>query len=156
MSQIAQRLQALGLPLTPANPTAFDYQPAIRHGKLICVAGQIPKLDKTTLVCTGRLGESVNADQARLAVRTCVLNALAWVDALTHGDQARVAQILRVNYFFQVPASHSLSLSELADAGSGLLVEVFGEPGRHPRSVIGVVELPRNAPVLIDMDVLLE
>ena len=60
MSQIAQRLQALGLPLTPANPTAFDYQPAIRHGKLICVAGQIPKLDKTTLVCTGRLGESVN------------------------------------------------------------------------------------------------
>ena len=55
----------------------------------------------------------------------------------------------------ELRVERGLSLSELADTGSGLLVEVFGEPGRHPRSVIGVVELPRNAPVLIDMDVLL-
>lgn len=156
MSFIAERLQALGLALPQANPTAFDYQPAIRHGKLICVAGQIPKLDKATLIRTGRIGETVDIDDARLAVRTCMLNALAWIDELARSDQARVAQILRVNYFFQVGATNPLSLSELADTGSGLLVEVFGEPGRHPRSVIGVVELPRNAPVLIDMDVLLD
>lgn len=155
MPTIRNRLSKLGMTIPDANPTVFAYQPAIRHGNLILIAGQIPKINKDTLAFTGQVGSTVLEQEARLAVQTCVLNALAWIDELTRADGAEVAQILRVNYFFQVPATPLLSLSKLADAGSLLLTNVFGDKGRHPRSVIGVTELPRNSPVLIDMDVAL-
>ena len=152
MSAIERRLAELGLALPRANPTVYAYQPAIRHGNLIYLAGQIPKVNADTLVCTGRLGDAVGLDEAIVAMRACVLNALAWIDELTRTDQAQVVQILRMNYFFQVADGHGLSLSRIADAGSELLVAIFGDRGRHPRSVIGVAELPRNSPVLINMD----
>lgn len=155
MSVIRRRLSQLGLALPGAHPTVFAYQPAIRHGNLILVAGQIPKISQDTLVATGKVGEAVLEQDAHRAVQTCMLNALAWIDALTCTDQAQVAQILRVNYFFQVGSTPHGGLSALADTGSSLLREVFGERGKHPRSVIGVAELPRNAPVLIDMDLAL-
>lgn len=155
MSAIRSRLAQLGLELPGANPTVFAYQPAIRHGDLIWIAGQIPKISKDTLITTGKVGETVPEQDAHKAVQTCILNALAWIDELTRQDRAQVAQILRVNYFFQVSSVPVLSLSHLADTGSSLLVNVFGDQGRHPRSVMGVTELPRNSPVLIDMDVAL-
>jgi len=156
MAELRRRLSQLGLALPPANATVFMYQPGVRHGDLICIAGQIPKLSQDTLTATGKVGDATLQEaELQLAVRTCVLNALAWIDELTRSDGAQVAQILRVNYFFQVTGNHQQSLSRLADAGSSLLVDVFGEKGRHARSVMGVVELPRNAPVLIDMDVAL-
>ena len=149
------RLQALGLALPQLTPTHFSYLPALRHGSTVYVAGQIPKLSVDQLLVQGAVGEQVAEAQARESVQLCVLHALSWVAHHAHGSLDAVEQILRVNYFFQVGERASTRLSAIADAGSELLVAIFGSQGRHPRSVMGVRELPRNAPVLISMDVAL-
>ena len=149
----SERLKAMGLVLPSPTPTHFSYLPALRYGNTVHVAGQIPKISVDTLLVQGSVGQSVSEEAAREAVRLCVLHALSWVAHLAHGNLDAVQQILRVNYYFQVGVDPSQRLSAIADAGSDLLVEIFGKHGAHPRSVIGVRELPRNAPVLLDMDV---
>lgn len=155
MSSISERVKALGLELPPPTPTHFSYLPALRHGNTVYVAGQIPKISADTLLAYGVVDEDVLEPAAREAVRLCVLHALAWVAHHAQDDIQAVDQVLRVNFFFQVGASASQRLSAIADAGSELLVDVLGQRGAHPRSVIGVKELPRNAPVLLNMDVAL-
>ncbi|MBD9429490.1 RidA family protein [Achromobacter sp. ACM03] len=149
------RLQALGLALPQPTPTHYAYLPALRHGSTVYVAGQIPKLSADQLLVQGAVGEQVGEAAAREAVRLCVLHALSWVAHHAQGSLDAVEQVLRVNYFFQVGERASTRLSAIADTGSELLVAIFGRQGEHPRSVIGVRELPRNAPVLVSMDVAL-
>ena len=153
MTTASERLKAMGLVLPPPTPTHFSYLPAMRFGNTVHVAGQIPKTSVDTLLVQGRMGEDVSEEMAREAARLCILHALSWVAQLADGDLDDVQQILRVNYYFQVGKDASQRLSAIADAGSDLLVGVLGHRGKHPRSVIGVWELPRNAPVLVDMDV---
>lgn len=155
MGEMESRLKALGLALPAPTPTHYAYLPALRHGNTVHVAGQIPKVAPDRLLIQGAVGEQVSEEQAREAVRLCVLHALSWVAHSAQGGLDAVAQILRVNYYFQVGERKSARLSAIADTGSELLSELFGAKGRHPRSVIGVRELPRDAPVLIDMDVAL-
>ncbi len=155
MSGADARLQALGLTLPQPTPTHYSYLPALRHGATVYVAGQIPKLSADTLLVQGLVGEQVDEAQAREAVRLCVLHALSWVAHHAQGSLDAVEQVLRVNYFFQVGERASTRLSSIADTGSELLTAVFGRQGEHPRSVIGVRELPRDAPVLVSMDVAL-
>ncbi|MEO8247820.1 MAG: RidA family protein [Burkholderiales bacterium] len=153
MAETEARLRALGLVLPPPTPTHFSYLPALKHGNVVYVAGQIPKISADRLVATGLLGKDVDDAAARDAVRLCVLHALSWVAHLVDGHLDEVEQILRVNYFFQVGDGGGHRMSEFADVGSSLLVALFDARGSHPRSVVGVRELPRNAPVLINMDV---
>jgi len=150
MADAHERLRKLGLTLPAPTPTVFAYTPALRHRDTVHVAGQIPKTRIDALLVEGIVGESVSAAMGREAVKLCVLHALAWVAHLGGGLHA-VAQILRVRYFFQVGDKPS-DLSTLADAGSELLIALFDDHGRHPRSVIGVSALPRNAPVLVELD----
>jgi len=150
MTDVHQRLRRLGLTLPAPTPTVFAYAPAILYGHTVHVAGQIPKTRIDTLLVEGIVGENVSAAMGRDAVKLCVLHALAWVAHLSGGLHA-VAQILRVRYFFQVGDTPN-DLSPLADAGSELLIALFDDRGRHPRSVIGVSALPRNAPVLVELD----
>lgn len=156
MTAASERLKAMGLVLPSPTPTHFSYLPALRYGNTVHVAGQIPKTSVDTLLVQGSVGESVSEEAVREAVRLCILHALSWVALLADGDLDAVQQILRVNYYFQVGVNASQRLSVIADAGSDMLVDIFGARGAHPRSVIGVRELPRNAPVLLDMDVAVE
>lgn len=155
MTDADSRLKALGLVLPPPTPTHFSYLPALRHGSTVYVAGQIPKLTADSVLVQGAVGVEVGEAEARVAVRLCVLHALSWVSHLAGGSLTSVEQVLRVNYFFQVGERGSARLSAIADTGSELLAVLFGAGGPHPRSVIGVRELPRNSPVLISMDIAL-
>lgn len=154
--KVVLALERLGLALPEPTGTHFDYLPALLHEKKVFVAGQIPKITLDRLSVCGALGRAVAHDAAREATRLCVLHALAWIRSLAGSLDDSVARVLRVNYFFQVPEEGYGRMSDVADAGSQLLVAALGERGRHPRSVIGVRELPRDAPVLIDMDVALK
>lgn len=152
---VEQRLRALGHVLPEPTATHYAYLPALCHRGTVHVAGQIPKLSADRLMAYGRLGEAGVPDALGAeATRLCILHALSWVRHYG-GTLGAVEQILRVNYFFQVPTSGYPGMSAMADAGSMLLMEAFGKAGRHPRSVIGVATLPRDAPVLVDMDVAL-
>lgn len=152
---ISGRLARLGLTLPAPTPTAFSYRPALRYGNVVHVAGQIPKVSVDRLSVTGILGQDVEEQDAAEATRLCILHALTWVAHCAGGSLDAVDQVLRVNYFFQVPEAGFGRMSQVADAGSNLLADLFGAKGRHARSVIGVRELPRFSPVLVDMEVAL-
>lgn len=143
-----ERLTLLGLTLPEPAVPSFSYEPVVVQGDLAFVSGQLPKEDGEVRV-TGRVGEEVGVEAARHAARVCVLQGLA-VLAATLGGLDRVRRIVRVTgYVASAPDFHAQA--GVLDAASDLLVDVFGDAGRHARSAVGVAELPRDAPVEIEL-----
>ena len=141
------RLAELGIELpAPVAPLA-SYLPAVRTGDLVYTSGQLPIVDGT-LVVTGKVGAEVSAQDAAGYARTCALNALAAIDALVGIDAVR--RVVKV-VGFVASASGFADQPLVVNGASDLLGEVFGEAGRHARSAVGVAELPRNAPVEVEM-----
>lgn len=144
---IATRLAGLGITLPTAAVPAFQYVPVALHDKLAYVSGQLPR-DGERLV-TGKVGTEVNLDDARAAARLCILQGLAVLNQAL-GSLDRVERILKVTGFVASAPGFNQQ-PRVIDAASELLVEVFGEAGRHARSAVGVAELPRNASVEIEL-----
>lgn len=142
------RLAALGITLPPATAPAFDYVPAVVHGGLVWVSGQLPRAADGTLPVLGRLGEEVDAVAGRRAAELCALQALAALRA-TAGSLDAVARAVKVTGFV-ASAPGFVEQPKVIDAASKLLGEVFGEAGRHARSAVGVAVLPRGVPVEIE------
>ena len=142
-----ERLIQLEIELpVPAYP-GFDYVPLTIHNKTLYLSGQIAKVDGAVKV-QGRVGHNVTVEQARTEMHICTLQALSWLrDEL--GSLNRISRVLRTNYY--VCCSEGFAqMSEIADVSSGLFVDLFGDAGKHARSVLGVVELPRNVPCMFD------
>lgn len=128
--------------------TVFNYDPITVHGRTAYLAGQIPK-QNGKLAYSGVVGETVSLDEAKQAACICAEQALAWLNE-SAGGLSNVERILSLKCFVSHADGFS-QISEIADAASDLLRDVFGESGRHSRSVIGVKSLPRNSPVLIEL-----
>ena len=143
-----ENLQRLGLELPEVPEPVGTYVPAMRAGRLVFTAGQIP-LKGDMLVAVGSVPTEASVEQAEAAARQCTLNALAAVRSVA-GSLDVVARVVRMNVYVQ-SAEGFAEQSEVANAASGLLGEVFGEAGRHSRCAIGVAELPRNATVELDL-----
>ncbi len=141
------RLAALGLKLPePPKPVAA-YIPFRRTGNLLFVSGQIPMRDGR-LIAQGRVPGEVSIEQAKECARQCVLNALAVVKSAT-GSLASVSQVVRVGVFVCCePGFHAQP--QVANGASELLVEVFGDTGRHARAAVGSIDLPLGAPVEVE------
>jgi enamine deaminase RidA (YjgF/YER057c/UK114 family) len=145
---VESKLKQLGLTLPDAVPPAFQYVAVVVHNGTAWVAGQIPRAGQTVLF-TGKCGAEIGLEQARQAARACVLAALAQLkDAL--GSLDRVERVLKVTGFV-ASAQGFTQQPQVLDAASELLVQVFGEAGRHARSAIGVAELPRGVPVEVEL-----
>ncbi|MEM9684191.1 MAG: RidA family protein [Pseudomonadota bacterium] len=142
------RLTEAGGTLPSAEATVYDYVIVKVHDRIAYLAGQIPKRDGG-LTAVGRAGAEVSLDDAKAAARVCVEQALAWIDSEAGGIE-NVAEILRMDCYVAA-AEDFTQISDIADAASGLLIAVYGESGRHPRSVIGVSQLPRRVPVLLEL-----
>jgi enamine deaminase RidA (YjgF/YER057c/UK114 family) len=142
------RLAALGLALPPVAAPVAAYVPAVRSGPYVYTAGQLPLADGK-LPRTGKVGAQVSVDEAAGLARTCALNALAAVASVTGGLSA-VTRIVKVTGF--VASDPSFTGQPLVVNGaSELLLEVFGEAGRHARSAVGVAVLPLDAPVEVEL-----
>lgn len=141
-------LKRMGRQLEPSLIAGGNYVPAVRHGDTLYVAGQIPK-DARGLLVAGRVGETVTLDHAREAAALCVLRALAAVREVM-GSLDAVKAVLRLNVLLQTTPDFALH-SEVADGASNLLVEVLGDAGQHPRTSCGVLTLPKNVPVELDL-----
>jgi enamine deaminase RidA (YjgF/YER057c/UK114 family) len=136
----AERLAALGLTLPPVTaPVA-----AVRTGAYVYVSGQVPVADGK-LAATGKVGAEVSAEDAAGMARTCALNAIA-AAAEAAGGLDRIRRIVKV-VGFVASAPGFGGQPQVINGASELLIEVFGEDGKHARSAIGVAELPLNAPV---------
>jgi enamine deaminase RidA (YjgF/YER057c/UK114 family) len=150
MGKVEDRLKSLGMVLPEAPAPLAAYIPAKKMGQVIFTAGQLPLL-KGELICKGLLGQDVDVEQAYQAARICTLNALAAIKGVVK-DLDQVAQVVRVvgyvastSTFTQQPA--------IVNGASELLLEIFGEVGKHARSAIGVASLPLNASVEIELTV---
>lgn len=143
-----ERIGQLGidLPTTPAPLAA--YAPAIRMDNLVFTAGQLPTLDGQ-VTTTGRVGADVDVPTAAEAA-ACALNAIAAISELA-GSPDNIAQIVKV-VGFVASDSTFFEQSTVIDGASTVLLDVFGEQiGRHSRSAVGVIALPRNATVEVEI-----
>jgi enamine deaminase RidA (YjgF/YER057c/UK114 family) len=140
-------LARLGLVLpTPAKPVAA-YIPARRSGSLLFISGQIPVRDGAMLA-TGRVPDVVSLEKARECARQCALNGLAAAKAEL-GSLSRIARVVRVGCFVACEDGFG-DQPKVANGASELLVEVFGEAGRHARAAVGTNALPLNVPVEVE------
>jgi enamine deaminase RidA (YjgF/YER057c/UK114 family) len=142
------RLAALGLTLPKVTPPVAAYVPAVRTGDYVYTAGQLPVIDGQ-LLATGKVGAEVGAEEASALARTCALNALAAVASVTGGLGA-VRRIVKVTGFV-ASAPGFTGQAQVVNGASELLIEVFGETGRHARSAVGMAVLPLDAPVEVEL-----
>jgi enamine deaminase RidA (YjgF/YER057c/UK114 family) len=143
---ITQRLAELGIVLPqPAAPVA-SYVPVAVTGGLAHVSGQLPFIDGALV--TGRLGEDVDLDLGARAARACGLMILAQLNAAL-GSLERVERVVKLGAFVNSAASFT-DQPKVANGASELMVAVFGEPGKHARSAVGVPVLPLGAAVEVD------
>lgn len=140
------RIASLGITLPePAAPVAA-YVPAVEHGGLLYLSGQLPFEDGELM--TGRLGEDRDIDYGQRAARACGLMLLAQIGRALRGFD-RVERIVRLGVFVNSDAAFT-DQAKVANGASELMQQVFGESGRHARSAVGVPVLPLGVAVEID------
>lgn len=148
MATPEERIVELGLTLPEVVPPVAAYRPSVRSGDHVYVSGQLPFVEGE-LLATGKVGAEVDADRARELAAVCALNAIAAVKAEV-GDLSKVVRIVKVGGFVASTPDFT-GQPGVINGASELLGEVFGEAGVHARAAVGVVALPLDAPVEVDM-----
>ena len=148
MSPADERLAALGLVLPQVAAPVAAYQPAVRTGRYVYTAGQLPMADGA-LLATGKVGDEISADEAAGLARTCALNALA-AAASVAGGLPGILRIVKVTGFVASSPGFTAQ-AQVINGASELLLDVLGEAGRHARSAVGVAVLPLDAPVEVEL-----
>ena len=142
------RLQELGIELPPPPQPLASYVPVSVSGRFAYVSGQVP-ISEGKLLWTGKLGDDVDVAAGAEAARRCVLLALSALRAEL-GSLDRVKRIVKLGVFV-ASATGFTEQPKVANGASDVLVEVFGDSGRHARTAIGVPELPLGAPVEVEV-----
>jgi enamine deaminase RidA (YjgF/YER057c/UK114 family) len=148
VTSATQRLAELGLTLPQVVTPLAAYVPAVRVGGFVYVSGQVPVADGK-LLAAGKVGGAVTAAEATALARTCALNALA-AAAAAAGGLDEIRRIVKVTGFVASAPGFN-GQPQVINGASELLIEVFGEDGRHARSAVGVAELPLDAPVEVEL-----
>jgi len=150
LSLIEARLKDLNIELPEAPKPLAAYIPAKQAGQLIFTAGQLPMVNGE-LFLKGLLGQDVEIEDANKAARICTLNGLAAIKGLI-GDLDKIKQIVRVvGYVASVP--NFTQQPAVINGASELLLEIFGDRGKHARSAVGMAVLPLNASVEVELTV---
>ena len=143
-STVEQRLKQHGHEV-PAAPEAIGfYVPVLRTGNLVITSGQLPVIGKE-LMFKGKVGSDLHEEDGANAARLCALNALAQIKACL-GSLDRVTRIVRVEGYVQ-SAEGFTKQPAVINGASELLVQAFGDAGKHTRIAVGANELPMNAAV---------
>lgn len=148
---IEEKLASLGLELPPAPPPAANYVPFAQEGNLLFIAGQVPRAADGSLPYIGKIGRELTEEQGYEAARLCALNCLAQVKAALHTLE-RVKRIVRIGGFVNCTEGFG-NQPEVINGASDLVVELFGERGRHARAAVGSISLPRNVATEVEMTV---
>ncbi|MFW5661909.1 MAG: RidA family protein [Oceanicaulis sp.] len=147
MSDAETRLRELGITLPePAAPVA-NYVPFRQAGPQVHVSGQI-SLGPDGLVA-GRLGAGLDLEAGQAAARLCAINLIAQFKAACGGDLSRVKKVIKLGGFVNADPGFT-DIPKVINGASDLMVEVFGDSGRHARSAVGVAVLPLGAAVEVD------
>eukprot|EP01100_Stratorugosa_tubuloviscum_P003047 TRINITY_DN171_c1_g3_i1.p1 TRINITY_DN171_c1_g3~~TRINITY_DN171_c1_g3_i1.p1 ORF type:complete len:161 (+),score=87.50 TRINITY_DN171_c1_g3_i1:128-610(+) len=150
-SRILTRLSELGLKLPEATIPAFNYIPVVRTGNLLWVSGQVPKIagSNNNFLYPGYVGSTVTETEAQQAAKLCILNGLSQIEKEI-GSLDLITRIVKLGVFVASAPGFN-GQPRVANGASDLLVEIFGESGKHARSAVGVSELPLGCSVEIEM-----
>lgn len=144
---VEDRLQTLGFSLPDVPQPLATYVPAVRTGNLVYTSGQLPTVSGD-LTARGQVGLDLQEDEAYEAARTATLNALAAIRSVVSLDD--IVRVVHVTGYVS-SADGFTDQPAVINGASDLLVQLFGEAGKHSRAAIGVSQLPRGAPVEIDL-----
>ncbi|MCS6286885.1 MAG: RidA family protein [Nitrospira sp.] len=142
------KLKALNIELPMAPKPVANYVPVVRVGDLLFLSGVLPSRDGQ-LILTGKLGQGITIEQGMEAAKVAALNALAIVRGEV-GTLDKVKRIVKmVGHIASAPGF--TDQPQVLNGASDLLVQIFGETGKHARVAVGAAELPRQAPVEIEL-----
>jgi enamine deaminase RidA (YjgF/YER057c/UK114 family) len=144
---IATRLTELGISLPEPAKAVANYVPWVLTGKLLHISGQLSNDSSGGL--KGTVGKDVTAEAAMAGARLCGINLLAQMNAALDGDLERVVRIVKLGGFVQAGEGFT-AIPSVVNGCSDLMVEVFGDKGRHARSAVGVYQLPLGFAVEVD------
>ena len=148
MSAIETRLKALGVTLPDAPAPAANYVPFVQVGTQVYISGQISR-DASGGLITGKLGATMDVAQGADAAKTCAIALLAQLKAACGGDLDRVVRTVKLVGFVNSTAEF-VDQPKVINGASDLMVEVFGDAGRHSRAAVGAPSLPRGASVEVE------
>lgn len=144
---IQTRLTELGIALPDAPAPAANYVPFVQAGNLVFVSGQISNSPEGLI--KGRLGENMDADAGYNAARACGLSLISQLRAACAGDLDRLVRVVKLGGFVNSTADFT-DQPTVINGCSDLMVEVFGDRGRHARAAVGVPALPLGVAVEIE------
>ena len=144
----SERLAALEMELPKVAAPVGSYVPATRTGHYVYTSGQLPFRDGE-LVCVGKVGSEVTAQEAQAGAAIAALNGVA-AAAQAAGGLDRITRVIRVGVFVQ-SAPGFTEQPKVANGASDLLVGIFGDAGKHARAAVGVSELPLNTAVEVEL-----
>lgn len=143
----SQRLNELGLTLPQAPAPLAAYVPVTLCGDLAFVSGQLP-VENGQLLAQGQVGTDVEPEAARLAAHRCGINMLGVLATLPGGID-RVAAVVKLTGFVAAPPDFK-DHPAVVNGVSELMLDVFGDAGRHARAAVGVSSLPLGAAVEVE------
>jgi enamine deaminase RidA (YjgF/YER057c/UK114 family) len=148
MSKVEDHLTAKGIVIPTPNAPVANYVPFVRVGNLVYVSGQV-SVDASGGI-RGVVGEDVDTEHAIAAARICGLNLIAQIKAACDGDLDRLVRVVKLGGFVQAGPDF-FEIPRVINGCSDLMVEAFGDAGRHARSAVGVYRLPMNFAVEVDV-----
>jgi enamine deaminase RidA (YjgF/YER057c/UK114 family) len=143
---VSERLKAAGVTLPEARPPVANYVPFVITGNLLFISGQVSAAPDGLI--KGRLGEDMTLDQGQHAARVCAINLIAQMKAAL-GDLERVKRIVKLGGFVNA-AKDFVDIPKVVNGCSDLMVEAFGDRGRHARSAVACPVLPMGSAVEVD------
>lgn len=147
MSKVEERLAQLGITLPEPLAPVANYVPFVKSGAIVHISGQV-SLDPSGGV-KGVVGVDVDLQTARRGARLCAINLIAQMKAAADGDLDRIARVVKLGGFVQAGPDF-FDIPQVVNGCSDLMVEAFGDIGRHARSAVGVYRLPMNFSVEVD------
>ena len=145
---VEEKINELGIKLVNPEKPVANYLPAVKTGNLIFLSGKIPK-DEDGKLITGKVGADLTIEQGYEAARSCAVAQLSTLKAEI-GDLNKVVRIVKVNGFVNASPDFT-ELSKVVNGFSDLMVEVFGERGKHARAAVGMASLPLGIACDIEM-----
>ena len=147
-SPAVNNLNRLGIILPDAPAPAANYVPYVIAGKMVFISGQLPLIEGK-LTVTGHVGKDVTTQQGAEQARQCAINLLAQLNTACGGDLGRVKQVVKLGGFVACTEDFT-DQPEVINGASDLMVEVFGDAGRHARFAVGSNTLPRGTCVEVE------
>lgn len=148
---VLQKIESLGMKIPEIKPALFSYEPTVQSGNLIYVSGQLPRKENGEIF-TGKLGLNASLEDGKSAAKSCILYTIAVLKKhleLNGKSLEDIKRIVKISVF--VNASESFTdHPAVANGASDLLIEIFGDKGRHARAAIGHSSLPLGAAVEIE------